>query len=248
MLTTSMVTDGEKYVAFQHIARDVTEERRLQDNLRYYLSQIVKAQEEERKRIARELHDDTSQALYAISRRLDNFVRNNVRLTSSDTAFLQNIRQQLNDSLEEVRRFTQELRPPMLDDLGLLATLRWLISDLEKRCGIDAKLTVSGAERRFPAEVELLLFRSVQEAIRNIEKHSHALKADVSIEFAQGTTKIVVSDTGKGFNLPDSLSELPRSGKLGLTGMEERVRLLGGNLNVQSKPGQGTSLTIEAPI
>ena len=248
MLTTSMVTDGEKAVAFQHIARDVTEERRMQDNLRYYLSQIVKAQEEERKRIARELHDDTSQALYAISRRLDNFVRNNVRLMPSDAAFLQELRQHLNDSLEEVRRFTQELRPPMLDDLGLLATLRWLISDLEKRCGIEAKLTVSGAERRFPAEVELLVFRIVQEAIRNIEKHARALKADVMIEFGQGRTKILVSDTGRGFSLPESLSELPRSGKLGLTGMEERVRLLGGSLKVQSKPGKGTSLAIEAPI
>ena len=248
MLTTSLVTDGGKTIAFQHIARDVTEERRMQDNLRYYLSQIAKAQEEERKRIARELHDDTSQALYAISRRLDNFVRNNTHLGSNDAVFLQELRQQLNDSLEGVRRFTQELRPPMLDDLGLLATLRWLVGDLEKRSGLEAKVTVSGVERRFPIEVELMVFRSVQEALRNIEKHAQASKAEVVVEFGQGKTKIFVSDNGRGFSLPESLTELPRAGKLGLTGIEERVRLLGGSLKVQSEPGKGTALTIEAPI
>jgi len=248
MLTTSLAIDSGKPVAFQHIARDVTEERRMQDNLRYYLSQITKAQEEERKRIARELHDDTIQALYAVSRRLDNFVRDNTHLMPNDIAFLQELRQQLNDSLEGVRRFTQELRPPMLDDLGLLATLRWLVSDLEKRSGIEAKLTVSGVERRFPAEVELIVFRSVQEALRNIEKHAQASKAEVVVEFGQDKTKIFVSDNGRGFSLLQSLAELPRVGKLGLTGIEERVRLLGGSLKVQSEPGKGTALTIEAPI
>jgi len=248
MLTTSLVINSGEPIAFQHIARDVTEERRMQDNLRYYLSQIAKAQEEERKRIARELHDDTSQALYAISRRLDNFVRNNTHLVPDDTVFFQELRQQLNDSLEGVRRFTQELRPPMLDDLGLLATLRWLVGDLEKRSGLEARLTVSGVERRFPTEVELMVFRSVQEALRNIEKHAQALKAEVVVEFGQGKTKIFVSDNGKGFSLPESLAELPRAGKLGLTGIEERVRLLGGSLKVQSELGKGTALTIEAPI
>jgi signal transduction histidine kinase len=93
-----------------------------------------------------------------------------------------------------------------------------------------------------------MVFGSVQEALRNIEKHAQASKAEVVVEFGQGKTKIFVSDNGRGFSLPESLTELPRAGKLGLTGIEERVRLLGGSLKVQSEPGKGTALTIEAPI
>jgi len=249
LFTASPIKDdkGEIIGAIETL-RDVTEQRRMQDSLRYYLSQITKAQEEERKRIARDLHDDTSQALYALSRQVDNFTRDNVELAPNQATFLKELRQQLNNALEGIRRFTQELRPPMLDDLGLLAALRWEVNDLEKRAGIETELTVSGTERRYSAEVELIIFRIVQEALRNVEKHAQASKVAVTIEFTEGKTKVSVCDNGKGFELRGGLSDLPRTGKLGLAGMEERVHLLNGSMRIESKPGKGTRVIIEAPI
>jgi PAS domain S-box-containing protein len=248
MVTTSLITEDGKPMAFQHIARDVTEEKRMQDNLRYYLSHITKAQEEERKRIARELHDDTSQILYALSRQLDNFLRSNVHLAPGDSEFLKELRQQLNDALEGVRRFSQALRPPMLDDLGLLPAVRWLVGEMEQFMEAEIHLKVSGAERRLPSEVELTLFRAIQEALRNVWRHAQASKAEVAIEFCESEIRISVSDNGKGFEPLESVESLPRTGKLGLAGIEERMRLLGGSLKVESQLGKGTTLIAKAPI
>ncbi|GAI48648.1 unnamed protein product, partial [marine sediment metagenome] len=166
-LATSLVTEDGKSIGFQHIARDVTEEKRMQDNLRYYLQEITRAQEEERKRIARELHDDSAQALYALTRQVDNFVRTNTNLPADNVAFLGDLGKQISKVLQDLRRFSQDLRPPMLDDLGLLATLRWLVSESRERCGIEVDLKVVGVERRLPLEVEFTLFRIIQEALRN---------------------------------------------------------------------------------
>ncbi len=247
--TASPIKDNEgEIIGAIETIRDVTEARRMQDSLRYYLSQITKVQEEERKRIARDLHDDTSQALYALSRQVDNFTRDNAALTPDQATFLKELRQQLNNTLEGIHRFTQELRPPMLDDLGLSAALRWQVSDLEKRSGIEAELTVSGIERRCSAEVELMIFRIVQEALRNVEKHAQASRVEVTIEFGKGKTKVSICDNGKGFDLSGSLADLPRAGKLGLAGMEERVRLLNGTMKIESEPGKGTRVMIEVPI
>jgi PAS domain S-box-containing protein len=248
MLNTNLVTEDGKPIAFEHIARDVTEEKRMQDNLRYYLSQITKAQEEERKRIARELHDDTSQALHAVSRQIDNFLRGSEHLAPSDIAFLKQLRQQLNDALEGVRRFSQALRPPMLDDLGLLPAVRWLADEMAKLAEIEIDFKVAGAERRLPPEVELTLFRAIQEALGNVWRHAQASKAEIAVEFGQSKIIVSVSDNGKGFEPLEMMESLPRTGKLGLAGIEERMRLLGGSLEVRSEPGKGTTLIAEAPV
>jgi len=247
-LATSLVTEDGKPTGFQHIARDITEERRMQDNLLYYLQEITRAQEEERKRIARELHDDTAQALYALNRQVDNFVRSNIDLPEDNAAFLRGVNLQVKEILQNVRRFGQDLRPPMLDDLGLVATLRWLVGGLKEQHGIETDLKVLGTERRFTPETELLLFRIVQEAVRNIGRHSKASKAEVSIEFGDGRTRVTITDNGVGFRLPESLGDLSRAGKLGLIGVQERVRLLDGSLKVESDLGKGTTLIVEAPI
>ena len=240
-------SEGEVVGAIETL-QDVTEERRLRDNLRYYLQQITGAQEEERKRIARELHDETAQALYALNREVDNFLRSNPNIPADNAAFLGDLNKEIKQVLKEVRRFGQDLRPPMLDDLGLLATLRWLASELKEQFGIGADVTMSGIERRFSAETELTIFRIVQEALRNVEKHAQASKVEVAVEFDEGKTRVSICDNGKGFDLGGSLAELPRVGKLGLAGMQERARLLGGDMKIESEPGKGTSITIEAPI
>jgi len=240
--------DSREIVGAIETLRDVTDERLMQERLRYYLGQITKVQEEERKRIARELHDDTTQALYALSRHVDNFARHNKSLAPEATSFLGELRQQLDDALDGIRRFIQELRPPMLDDLGFLAALRWQLGDLEKQSGMETVLTVVGDERRFSADVELVIFRIVQEALRNVEKHAQATRVEARIEFGEGKTEVSVSDNGRGFEVGDDLAELPRVGKLGLAGMAERVRLLDGTMKIESRPGKGTRLIVKVPI
>lgn len=246
-LTTSLIIRDGLPKGFQHIARDVTEEKRLEENLRFYLQQVTKAQEEERKRIARELHDDTAQALVVLSRQLDSFISAGQH-PMQDIITLEKLREQIDSILEGVRRFSQDLRPSILDDLGLLPALEWLASDLTDHFGISIGVAALGSERRFSSEAELLLFRIAQEALRNVWRHSQASRAWVTVEFNEGKTVLTIRDNGKGFELPKRVSDLASAGKLGLAGMEERARLLGGRLALQSELGRGTTVTVEVPI
>jgi PAS domain S-box-containing protein len=246
-LSTSLVMDKNKPVAFQHIARDITEQKRMHENLRYYLQQITKAQEEERSRIARELHDDTAQVLGAISRQLDNFMRKKNNLASEDVLFFKDLQTQLNRGVQEVHRFSQALRLSVLDDLGLIPALRSLTKSLQQYNGVVTDLKVIGKERRFSSESELLLFRMVQEALNNVGKHARASEAHVVMDFGKDKIRVTISDNGRGFELTGRLDDLPRSGKLGLTGIQERARLLGGTLEVKSTLGTGTTLIVEVP-
>lgn len=223
-------------------------EKQMRENLRFYLQQVTRAQEEERRRIARELHDDTAQGLVVLSRRLDSLFSNTDHLSSQDAALLEELRQQTDRILEGVRRFSQDLRPSVLDDLGLLPALEWLTSDLSQHFGIAIDMEVVGSVRRFPPEAELVLFRIAQEALRNVWKHSGASKAWVTVEFSNDKTVLTIKDNGKGFELPERIGDLASSGKLGLAGMQERAQLMGGKLMLESAPGKGTTVTIEAPI
>ncbi len=247
MVSTNLVTSDGEPRGFQNIARDVTQEKRMQENLRYYLQEITRAQEEERKRIARELHDDTAQLLGSLSRQLDNFSRKKQDLTPEDVSFIKDLQTQLNSGVQSVHRFVQDLRPSLLDDLGLIPALRSLMKDLQEYDGIATSLRVVGGERRFPPEFESLLFRIVQEALNNIRRHAQAPEASVVIDFSGDKVKVTISDNGRGFALSGRVDDLPRSGKLGLVGMQERARLLGGTLKVQSTPGKGTTLIVEVP-
>jgi len=246
-LVTSLVLEEDEPVAFQHIARDVTEQKRMQDNLHYYLQQVTRAQEEERKRISRELHDETMQALVVLSRQLDTLASSGKGLSEDSHPHLEELRQQANNIMQGVRRLSQDLRPAALDRLGLVSALEWLASDVAEYSGIATKVNALGTERRLPEEVELVLFRITQEALRNVWRHSQATKAEITVEFDQNKTRITVSDNGKGFNLPKTIGDLARDGKLGLVGMQERTQLLGGTLTVQSQPGKGSSMTAELP-
>ncbi len=229
-------------------AKFYQEQQRMQENLRFYVQQITKAQEEERKRIARELHDDTTQALVALSHQIEDFATNNQQLSADDVGLLRSWREQFRDVLQRLRYFSRDLRPSVLDDLGLLPALEWLTEDLEKQSGIKASLRVVGTQRRLSPEVELLLFRIIQEAISNARRHAGASKIEVCVEFGEGKIVATIRDNGKGFELPRTLEELSRSGKLGLIGAEERARLLGGSLTVRSELSKGTTVVVEAPV
>ncbi len=246
-LTTNVVGVDGKPVGFQHIARDVTEEKRMQESLRFYLGQITMAQEEERKRIARELHDETIQSLVVLARQLDDIASSSKGLSEYKRILLEMLREQVNSVMADVRRLSQDLRPSALDRLGLVPALEWLASDIQKRSGIDIKVETHGISRRFSPEVELVLFRIAQEALRNAWRHSQATGAEVTVEFGERKIRITVNDNGKGFDLPDATGDLVKQGRLGLAGMQERIQLVGGSLRIESKPGKGTTVVIEAP-
>jgi PAS domain S-box-containing protein len=246
-LATSLILSKGEPVAFQHIARDVTEQKRVQDNLHFYLQEVARAQEEERKRISRELHDETSQALVVLSRQLDTLASSGKGLSKDDSRLLEELRQQTNSIMQGVRRLSQDLRPAALDRLGLLPALEWLASNVAEYSGIATKVNILGTERRLPEEVELVLFRIAQEALRNVWRHSQATRAEITADFNESKVGVTISDNGKGFGLPKTIGDLARDGKLGLAGMQERAQLLGGNLTVQSEPGRGSSITVEIP-
>jgi two-component system sensor histidine kinase DegS len=219
----------------------------LYDNMRFYARRITQAQENERRRIALELHDDTIQSLIGLSRRLEALAASYGQLPETTTQHIKEIHELVDDMIQRVRRFSQDLRPSTLDDLGLLPTLEELTADLN-RAGLQAELQVVGGKRRLASEVELTLFRIAQEASNNIMKHAQATKVVTTVELADSAIKMMVQDDGKGFKPPTPINHLAAMGKLGVIGMYERARLLGGTLVVQSEPGQGTKVIVNAPI
>ncbi len=220
----------------------------MQQNLRYYLQQATRAQEEERKRISHELHDDTIQALVVLSRQLDSLASGEKGLSEENRLRLEELWQQTDNILRGVRRLSQDLRPAALDRLGLLPALEWLASNMTEHSAIEAEVKVIGEERRLSEETAIALFRITQEALRNVWRHSGATKAEMTVEFDKDKARITITDNGKGFRLPEKIGDLAKNGKLGLTGMQERAQLAGGTLTVQSQPDKGTSITVELTV
>jgi signal transduction histidine kinase len=228
---------------YQEAHRMVAELAEAQGALKQYLQLATDAQEEERKRLARELHDDTIQTLVIVKTDLDSLARENglqgkgqVRLKEAQTA--------LAGAIDNVRRFSRDLRPSLLDDLGLVSALDWLVTDMMARTGIQVRLVVSGQTRRINPNAEVAAYRIVQEALRNVERHSGARGARVRLAFSPSSLTASVLDDGSGFDpkIPD------RGGMgLGLLGMRERAKLAGATLEVRSRPGRGTRISLSLP-
>ncbi|HXX59080.1 MAG TPA: sensor histidine kinase, partial [Dehalococcoidales bacterium] len=245
MLTTSIIKDETGKPVFQNIARDVTLERKLADNLRMYARQITRAQEEERNRIARELHDDTIQGLIILSRHVDDMI-SSLSKRSKMAGPLEELHKEIEATLVRMRLFVQDLRPPTLDYLGLLPALRELVSQTNKQQTFLVEFTVDGKEESFSPEENLLIYRIVQEALHNIWKHAEATHVSVKLTFGEDDTLVEIHDDGKGFVVGEG-SRFLRSGKIGLASMQERADLVGGSLSIQSKPGEGTTVRLDIP-
>ncbi len=218
------------------------------NNIRYYAQQVTRAQEQERARIARELHDDTIQSLVVLARRIEALARLNEESPPVETQQLRELQEITDDIIQGVRRFSRDLRPSTLDDLGLLPTLEGLAAHMTEKDGIVTEFYVTGERRRLAPETELVLFRIAQEALNNVKKHAEATRATVSIRFGEDMVELSVRDNGKGFALNASVEELAVTGHLGLIGMRERARLLGGHMNIQTQPGKGTKVTVTVPL
>lgn len=212
------------------------------------LRQIISTQEEERKRIARELHDVTGQELSTLAINLG-------AMATAPPSNAEEIRGKLEaakslalHSLDEVHKLIFDLRPSLLDDLGLIAAVRWYADRRLRPLGIEVHLETVGEERRLPSHIETALFRIVQEAIANIAQHAEAESASISLEFEQGAVAVHIEDDGRGFDVTETLSLEDGKRGLGLLGMKERVQLLGGGLKIDSRRGAGTELDIQIPL
>ena len=213
--------------------------------LRLVASQVINAQEEERKRIARELHDDTAQILFAQLLRLSTLKASAVPEIRRTAATMEEMTV---EALEAVRRLALELRPPALDDLGLHAALADLAQRFSEQLRFPVELTITGPRTRKPPEVELVLYRVAQEALTNIGKHASATRVEITLSREAGRVSLRVRDDGVGF---DPARETERDGRglgLGMFGMAERASLVGGTFTVHSAPGAGTEIIAEIPI
>lgn len=209
------------------------------------LRRVVEAQEAERQRIARELHDATGQTLTALGLGLRGV---SSALGAEAGAARQRLRQlekMTTDSLDELGHLIADLRPSHLDDLGLAATLRWYAKTLHGRVNLEVQVEVTGAERPLPPAVNIALFRVAQEALTNVVKHSRATTAWVHLTYADAAVRLDVRDNGRGF-APGAPERAGRAA-WGLLGMQERAALLGGRCQVTSEPGQGTLVQIVIP-
>jgi signal transduction histidine kinase len=220
----------------------------LYENMRFYARKITQAQEDERRRIARELHDDTIQSLIALSRRLEALVRSEETLPETATLRIQELQESTGDVIRRVRRFSQDLRPSILDDLGLLPALEALTAELNSQDGLRAEFWVHGEQRRLSSEAELTLFRIAQEALNNVRKHAEANSVVTVARLGDSAVKLTIEDDGIGFKPPTLTDHPTAASKLGLIGMHERARLLGGTLVVDSAPGQGTKIIVDVPV
>lgn len=225
------------------VTKDVTERKRMNELIQFYITEITRAQEEERKRIARELHDETAQSLAALMLDIESIINTKERLSKNILNKLERIRGKADDIMQGVRRFSTEMRPGVLDQLGLVAALGWLADSIGD--GISARVELIGGERRLISEAELVLFRITQEALNNVRRHSQATQVLITVEFAPKKVKLEVKDNGKGFELPKKLEDFAVRGSLGILGMHERARIIAGSFSIQSKLGLGTVVSIE---
>lgn len=232
-------TDGT--VVTQVLLRDITERRGFQ----HYAREIVRAQEEERQRIAQELHDVSLQSAVLICRRLDAVAEASER-GEALTALLADARRAAEEMGNELRRFSRDLRPLILEDLGLVPALKRLTLELGDRSPVKCRLTVAGTPHRLDPASELTLFRIAQEALRNVERHANASSALVRLSYRADATTLAVTDDGIGIELP-ALISLASAGRLGIFGMQERARLVGGHCTIRSSPGKGMRVEAWVP-
>ncbi len=244
----TQISDSQGNIITQVLLRDVTQERHRQAGLKAFTSHIVHAQEQERQRIARELHDETIQTLILLCRRLDSVENTSSPLPSPVIEELRGARKIAEKVVKGLRDFAKSLRPPILDDLGVVASIRRLVVDITQRTGINGKLKLVGEERQLPQETRLGMYRIAQEALWNVEHHSRATEVVVSVTFAEYEVGLDVNDNGAGFDVSFVLGRLSAADRLGLLGMEERAELLGGKFEIQSSPGKGTKVTISIPM
>lgn len=221
--------------------------RQAQVSLRGYLGAMTAGQEEERRRLARELHDDTVQSLIALDQRAQLAQLAAAQASPTTRARLADVRAMTSALIGDIRRVIRAMRPIYLEDLGLLPAIEMLARDVEGASGIPITYAVTGSVHRLAGPQEIGLYRIVQEALSNAARHAHAKSITIRVSFTEQELLLQVADDGQGFTRPDRLSALIQDGHFGLMGMQERAELIGAQLQIHSSPGQGTKVEIRMP-
>jgi signal transduction histidine kinase len=234
-------------VGVQGIVRDITERKRAQEALQTFSRRLIEAQEAERQHIARELHDEIGQILTAVKINLQSIQR-----LAPDSAWLPPLDESVgivDEALGRVRELSIELRPSLLDDLGLSAALRWYVDRYAQRSGIRAEV-VNGFEEdgRLSRELETACFRIAQEALTNVARHAKASSVSVHLERSREKLLLTISDDGMGFDVEGLFSNASTVAALGLRGMEERALALGGEIEIESALQKGTRIRATFPF
>ncbi len=225
-----------------HMARKVA---LAQKSLRGYLGAITVGQEEERRRLARELHDDTMQALIALNQQIQ-LAQMSVTEdgAAARLATMQGMAEQM---IADLRRLTRDLRPIYLEDLGLIPALDILARDMSRLGSTAVSFARTGLERRLPAGEELALYRIAQESLSNVLRHAQAAHAELRLQFEPEAVRLTIQDDGVGFEAPESPAQLAAAGHYGLLGIQERAETIGARLLIASSPGNGTRIAIHLP-
>jgi len=226
-----------------HMARKV---KAAQQSLHSYIGAITAGQEEERRRLARELHDDTIQALIALKQRVQ-LVQLATKNGSSEES-LTEVVSLTEQAIENVRRQTRALRPIYLEDLGLVTALEMLAREASQATNIPVEFQRQGTEVRLNPNIELALYRMAQEALNNVGRHAQASQAHLIVSFTSQEVTLHINDDGKGFDVPKSPSEFAPGGHFGLLGLYERAELIGARLEIHSSPGQGSQISVHLPV
>jgi len=229
----------------QLLLRDVTDRHEREQGLESIARDALSAREEEQQRIARELHDGPLQSLVQLMRALDTLAD---EVPVPQRGPITAARGSAESVADELRRFSRDLRPSVLDDLGISAAVRSEAESLKQRANMAVSVRVEGQARRLEEEVELALLRITQEAVRNIEHHSSATNVAISLVFSRSRVRLTISDDGHGLDPIPTASELLSKSHLGLVGMRERARLVGGDLHITSPEPGGLTLVADIPV
>lgn len=248
--TDRKVAEEKLRASEQHFQKLFHQAREMERSLRKLSQKAIHVQEEERRRVSRELHDEVGQALAAISVNLDS-VKRGLQRGSAPRKRLTDAQHLVGQTVRNLQRVCHDLHPAILDHLGLISALRWYAKTFSERTAIKVQLKVTGDPGPLAPEQRLMVYRIVQEGLTNTLKHSKATHANIEMEGRPGVVSLSIHDDGKGFRVGRGLSTSRRQeglGGLGLLGIQERVRLAGGSFEVESARGKGTTIRVEVAV
>jgi len=247
-VSSRAIYENGEIVGIQGTARDITERKQAQDTLRMFSRRLIEAQEDERRRIARDLHDQIGQALTAVKMNLHTIQR--LCATPESMPRIKDNIDAVDEALRLVRDLSVDLRPPLLDDLGLATALCWYVDRYAHRAGVttEVQIELPNRDERFSRDLETAFFRIAQEALTNVVRHARASHVSLQLTRTKTGLEMVVQDDGVGFDPAALRKRAPRAATLGLLGMQERAHAAGGEIDIDSKISRGTTIRFTVPL